>query len=87
MKVPGRLSLCNEHLTKMLPLFLTRLNEISEGCETTVTVVALDLCKRLNAALNAWNWSGIALLIATWREYLLYNDVHCNFNKVFAKVN
>ena len=87
MKVPGRLSLCNEHLTKMLPMILTRLNEISGGCETTVTVVALDLYKRFNAALNAWNCSGISLLVATCREYLLYYDVRCNFNKVSAIVN
>ena len=31
---------CNEHLTKNSLMYLTRLNEISGGCETVVTVLA-----------------------------------------------
>ena len=31
---------CNEHLTKKSLMYLTRLNEISGGCETVVTVLA-----------------------------------------------
>jgi len=38
LKVPGRSLVWNEHLTKKLPMFLSRLNEMSGGCEKIVPV-------------------------------------------------
>ena len=40
LKVPGWSLVWNELLTKKLPMFLSRLNEISEGCEKIVPVSA-----------------------------------------------
>ena len=38
LKVPGWSLVCHELLTKKLPMFLSRLNEMSGGCEKIVPV-------------------------------------------------
>jgi len=38
LKVPGLSLVWNELLTKKLPMFLSRLNEMSRGCEKIVPV-------------------------------------------------
>ena len=59
LKVPGWSLVWNELLTKKLPMFLSRLNEISEGCEKIVPVSASfwSNWKFLRIIdLTAWLW-------------------------------
>lgn len=57
MRVPGWSLVCIELLTKMLSMFLSHLNEISEGCEKIVPVSEsfqsnLKFLRMID--LNAW---------------------------------
>ena len=48
LKVPGWSLVWNELLTKKLPMFLSRLNEISGGCEKIVPVSG-SFCSNLKS--------------------------------------
>ena len=63
LKVPGWSLVWNELLTKKLPMFLSRLNEISGGCEKIVPVSEsfwsnLKFLRMID--LTAWLWGWIA---------------------------
>ena len=49
LKVPGWSLVCNKLLIKKLPMFLTRLIEISGGCEKIILVSSETGYVRLNA--------------------------------------
>ena len=75
LKVPGWLLVWNALLTKKLPMFLSRLNEISGGCEKILPVSGLFWSNLkffrmmdFTAWLCGWNVrvSGILLLFSFW---------------------
>ena len=75
LKVPGWLLVWNALLTKNLPMFLSRLNEISGGCEKILPVSGsfwsnLKFFRMMDftAWLCGWNvrMNGILLLFSFW---------------------
>ena len=68
LKVPGLLLVWNALLTKRLPMFLSRLNEISGGCEKILPVSGsfwsnLKFFRMMD--LTAWLWG--------WMEFYYYS--------------
>ena len=62
LKVPGWSLVWNELLTKKLPMFLSRLNEISGGCEKIVPVSEsfwsnLKFLRMIDLTAWLWGWN------------------------------
>ena len=62
LKVPSWSLVWNELLTKKLPIFLSRLNEIREGCEKIVPVSEsfwsnLTFLRMTNLTTQMWGWN------------------------------
>ena len=75
LKVPGCSLVLNALLTKKLPMFLSRLNEINGGCEKILPVSGsfwsnLKFLKMMDFTAWLWGWNvrvdGILLLFSFW---------------------
>ena len=75
LKVPAWLLVWNAILTKKLPMFLSRLNEISGGCQKILPVSGsfwsnLKLFRMMDLTAWLWGWNvrvnGIRLLFSFW---------------------
>ena len=75
LKVPGCWLVWNALLTKKLPMFLSRLNEINGGCEKILPVSGsfwsnLKFFRMMDFTAWLWGWSvrvnGILLLFSFW---------------------
>ena len=85
LKVPDWSLVWNELLTKKLPMFLSRLNEISGGCEKIVPVSEsfwsnLKFLRMID--LTAWLWGWNVRVRRTWdRLNVESSDIVCIVNK------
>ena len=75
VKVPGCSLVWNALLTKKLPMFLSRLNEINGGCENILPVSGsfwtnLKFFRMMDFTAWLWGWNvrvnGILLLFSSW---------------------